>query len=76
MMLAHFLWEQIEHDTRADESIFWDALQDLFEGLGEAFDRAWRGFDAGERRTLAAVARSGGRPTRREALQAAEVPRS
>ena len=76
MLLAHFLWERTERDTRAEESTFWEALRDLFQELGEAFDRAWRGFEDGERRTLAAVAGSGGHPTRRSALQAADVPRS
>jgi hypothetical protein len=76
MMLAHFLWECTPVDTEADEGTFWRAYQMVSDELAEAFDRTWQGLDDGERRTLVAVAVSNGAPTRADALQAADVPRS
>jgi len=76
MLLAHFLWEGTTAGERADENTFADSLALTSEELSEAFDRAWRGLDDGERRTLAAVVASGGRPTRSEALRTADVPRT
>jgi hypothetical protein len=76
MLLSHFLWERTDRGERADESTFSDALEAAEDELAEAFDRAWRGMDDGERRTLAAVAVSGGRPTRSQALEAVDARRS
>jgi hypothetical protein len=76
MLLAHFLWAATDRGQRADESTFSDALEAAEQELTEAFDRAWRGMDDGERRTLAAVVASGGRPTRSEALEVVEAPRT
>jgi uncharacterized protein len=76
MLLAHFLWERTGKDERADESTFTEALDVVSDELSEAFDRAWRGLDDGERRTLAAVVVSGGRPTRSDALDTVDVPRT
>jgi hypothetical protein len=75
MLLAHFLWERTGRGT-ADEATFADTLDEVFGELSEAFDRAWQGFDDGERRTLAAVALSGGTPTQRQALATVELPRT
>jgi hypothetical protein len=76
MLLAHFLWERTERGERADETTFSDALQAVEEELREAFDRAWRGMADGERRALAAVAWSGGRPTGSQALGTVDIARS
>jgi hypothetical protein len=76
MLLAHFLWERVGPGERADGSTFSEALEAAEQELAEAFDRSWRGMDDGERRTLAAVAVSGGRPTRSSALEAVDVPRT
>jgi hypothetical protein len=76
MLLAHFLWERTGADGTADEATLVDTLDEVFGELGEAFDRAWHGFDDGERRTLAAVALSGGMPTQRRALASVELPRT
>ena len=76
MLLAHFVWGCTPKGERSDGSTFSEALELAEAELSEAFDRAWRGLDDGQRRTLAAIAASGGRPTRSDALRAADVPRS
>lgn len=76
MLLAHFVWARTEPGERADESTFSEGLESAERELAEAFDRVWRGLDDGARRTLAAVVASGGRPTRSDALEAVDAPRS
>jgi uncharacterized protein len=76
MLLAHFLWERTGRGERADETTFTDALDAVEQELHEAFDRAWRGMADGERRALAAVATSGGHPTRSGVLGAVDIPRT
>jgi uncharacterized protein len=76
MLLAHFVWARTGPGDRADESTFSDGLESAEQELAEAFDRAWRGLDDGARRTLAAVVASGGRPTRSDALEAVDAPRT
>lgn len=76
MLLAHLLWERTELGGRADEGTFADALEAAEGELSEAFERTWSGMDDGERRTLAAIVVSGGRPTRSTALEAADAPRT
>jgi uncharacterized protein len=76
MLLAHFVWARTGLGERADESTFSDGLESAEQELAEAFDRAWRGLDDGARRTLAAVVASGGRPTRSEALETVDAPRT
>ena len=75
MLMAHFLWERTPAGERADEGTFAEALELTADELAEAFDRVWRGLDDGERRALAAVVASGGRPTHAEGLWAADAPR-
>jgi uncharacterized protein len=76
ILLAHFLWERTVRGERADETTFTDALEAVDQELHEAFDRSWRGMTDGERRTLAAVVWSGGRPTRSQALGTVDIPRT
>jgi hypothetical protein len=76
MLLAHFVWARTDPGERADESTFSDGLESAEQELAEAFDRSWRGLDDGARRTLAAVVASGGRPTRSDALETVDAPRS
>ena len=76
ILLAHFLWEATGRGERADETTFTDALEAVDQELHEAFDRSWRGMADGERRALAAVVWSGGRPTRSQALGTVDVARS
>lgn len=76
MILAHHLFEQLPAGAEATELSFLAALDSVRQELGEAFERSWRALDDGERRTLAAVAAGGGRPTRAGALAAGDVARS
>jgi uncharacterized protein len=76
MMLAHFLWDLTGPRGVADERTFAQALEIVMEELSEAFDRTWRGLDDGERRALAALVLSRGRPTGSAGLHAADAPRS
>jgi uncharacterized protein len=76
MMLAHFLWELTEPHGVADEQTFAQALEAAMDELSEAFDRTWRGLDDGERRALAALVLSHGKPTGATGLHAADAPRS
>jgi hypothetical protein len=76
ILLAHFLWERTVRGERADERTFSDALDAVDQELHEAFDRSWRGMPDSERRALAAVAWSGGRPTRSQALGTVDIARS
>jgi len=62
--------------SQADETTFLGALDAVNEELRDAFDPAWRGLTDSERRALAAVATSAGRPTRREALDRLDLPRT
>lgn len=76
MMLAHHLFEQVPAGQVASETALLDALDSVRQELGEPFDRAWRGLDDGERRTLAAIAAGDGHPTRKSALAAGDIARS
>ena len=76
MLLAHHLWERVERGEEADETTFLAALDAVNEEVRDAFDPAWRGLADSERRALAAVAASGGRPTRGQALDHLDLPRT
>lgn len=76
MLLAHHLWEATDSRAETDETTFLGALTAVNQELEEAFDRTWRGIDDGERRTLAAVAVSGGRPTGNGTLAAVDLART
>lgn len=76
MLLAHHLFELVSRSEEATETHFLDALERVRDELREAFERLWRAFDDGGRRSLAAVAVGDGHPTRAAALAAGDVART
>jgi hypothetical protein len=73
MLLAHRLWEEVEHGGTATLE-HWRAAHDAtLAELEPEFDAQWRGFDISERKTMRALVAGEGSPYRGDVLDRLEL---
>jgi len=73
MLLAHRLWEEVEHGATATLDRWQAAHAATLAELEPEFDAQWRGFDTSEQKTMRAIVAGGGSPYRGEILDRLEL---